>query len=75
MMFMGKPIEYWVELQAMAESMSMDDTIVNNIALLRVARAASALEFPIYEFIQGSKYEADVNEFIEALKALPEGLL
>ena len=39
MMFLGKPIEYWVELQAMVEAMAIPDTIENNIKLLRVARA------------------------------------
>ena len=44
MMFMGKPIEYWVELQAMVDAMAIPDTIENNIKLLRVARIARELD-------------------------------
>ena len=43
MMFMGRPISYWVELQAMAETMAIPEIIENNMVLLRVARVAESL--------------------------------
>ena len=70
MIFMGKPIEYWVELQAMAESMSMDDTIVNNMALLRVARAAA-----VYRMVVGldaPDKEEKMGKLFEALKEVED---
>jgi len=58
----------------MINVLNLDNEIVMQLTeaditkLLRVLRAVTALEFPIYELIQGSKYEDDVNELIEALK-------
>ena len=49
MLFMGKPIEYWVELQAMVDAMAIPDVIERNIKLERVALAAKA-------FMDASKY-------------------
>ena len=68
-MFLGKPIDYWVELQATVEAMAIPDTIENNIKLLRVARAAKEVIGWMDESGPG------VDELMAALADLPEGAL
>ena len=86
MMFLGKPVDYWVELQAMAESKGLDNVVDHNIALLRVARAARYADdvldritqsFPDNE-VPHPSIEECLNAYCDlhkALKELPDGLL